>query len=1523
MRRRSFIFAGMFLLWMLLSLPTGLAEQEKLPVTSLDMLGQPGITIAVGIDTPAESALKEDYPQATQIPYSDIFLAYLDVAKGRVDACVSARREMEFAIDHGLTGVRLLDENYFSTKIAVGISPASPIPNLKEQLNAFIAEKRADGTLDDMYDRWVIRDEETMPDIPGAENPSFTLRVGTTGNVMPYSYYVGTELAGYDIELAQCFASWLGAGLEFKVYDFGGIIPAAEAGSIDCIMSNLFYTEEKEEAIPFSDVLFEVEITAMVREDGKAAQGEANGDKRTSRVAAPAYAAYAAYAAYNGKRIGVLTGPLMEDTAKEYFPDSEYLIYNSYPDCITALLTGKIDAYLGDEPGLKAVHAEQPEIDYIHERITENNYSFAFRKNDPESAALCAELNEFLAKCWADGTMDKLDDIWFGVDEDKKVVDMSDLTGENGTIRVVTTSTDAPFSYIKDGKNVGYDIDLVVRFCRDRCYALELGDVNFAGRIPAIKSGKYDFTTDMNVTPEREEEVLFSDPTSKGGIVLAVKAADLGADSSSASDDSDDGIGLTLDDIDGKRIGVLTGTISGRLVETRLPNAQVNYFNTQTDSLAALKTGKIDAWCTDEPIIRFMKIECPELLILDEYLAESNLAAIFPKTEAGQALCSQYNDFLNALWADGTMAEIDDVWFGDEDAKRTVTDYGSLPATNGTLHMAADLTQPPFTYMKDNRAVGYDIDVAARFCQEYGYGLVIEPMSFDGVLAAVQSGKCDFASSCITITEERAESVLFSVPNYYGGIVMATWNENSSVSTTTAQGVYTSLAQLDGKRIGVKTGTTFDEIVLGSLPEAQISYFNSYPDMAAALEANKIDGFPGDEPVLRLMAAEDDKLTVLDETMDSFEFGFVLPKTDTGNKLLSEINSWLAEIKASGELDEVVSKWTDGAEADKTLPDYVGYPAPNGTLTMATEGAYAPMNYYRGDEVVGFEIDLAARFCEANGYGLKVEAMNFDGILPAVQAGKADFAAAGITITEERAESVNFSEPYYVGGTAMVVLKSQGSANVTYTTQPEYTDFSDLSGKTVSMLTGAPFEELVSSKVPDVGEFSSFNNMPDMVLALKSGKTDAFLINNAIATLAVNRDPEIALFPQNLQDGAFGLAFAKGDTRRDDWQAAFDAIPQETIEAAWDKWTGADESVKVLPAQDWPGENGTVRVAACDTLEPMSYMGGDGELRGFDLEVILMIAREMDVHVEFSGMEFAAILSSVQSGKADIGAGSIIITEERAQAVDFVEYYPAAFVLIVRAKQAEAAEVAAAGEPENVSAQSGIAASFNKTFIREDRWKLFLDGVLTTLLITLLTILFGTILGFGVFMLCRNGNPVANVVTRFCLWLVQGMPMVVLLMILYYVIFGSVAISGIAVAVIGFTLTFGASVFGLLKMGVGAVDNGQYEAAYALGYSNRRTFFRIILPQALPHVLPAYKGEIVGLIKATAIVGYIAVQDLTKMGDIVRSRTYEAFFPLIAVTIIYFVLEGLIGFLVSRISVSFNPKRRKPADILKGVKTDD
>ena len=711
----------------------------------------------------------------------------------------------------------------------------------------------------------------------------------------------------------------------------------------------------------------------------------------------------------------------------------------------------------------------------------------------------------------------------------------------------------------------------------------------------------------------------------------------------------------------GKRIGVQTGTVCGPIVEKCIPDAKISYFNSQTDTLAALKAGKVDYWCAEKASLRFLMLEYDGFRILDGQLGDSPLAAIFPKTEKGQALRDQYSAFVDRLWADGTMDEIDAVWFGADESKRMVPDYESLPDTNGTLRMALDTSILPFAYVKDNRIVGYDVDIAARFCREYGYRLQPVPMSFDGVLASVQSGKCDFASTGITITEERAESVLFSSPNYHSSILLACLDSSDGSS---------ALSGLNGKRIGVQNGTTFDKIVLESLPDAEISYFNTFPDMAAALEADKIDAFPGDEPVIRLMISENPKLEMLDGRLNSFDFGIAVPKTEKGKTLLAEMNAWLASMKESGETDRLITKWTEGPEEEKTVPDYAAIPAAKGVLRMATEGGYAPMAYYRGDELIGLEIELAALFCADRGYGLSIEAMNFDGILPALQSGKADFAMAGMTITEERKESVYFSDPYYTGGTVLAVLKSGAG----------------LGG----------------------GEF-------------------------------------------------------------------------------WDS----------------------------------------------------------------------------------------------------------------------------------------IAQSFNKTFIRENRWQLFLYGVGVTLLITVLSALLGTGLGFAGFMVCRNGNRIANALTRFFTWLIQGMPMVVLLMVLYYIVFGKTSIKGISVSVIGFTLTFGASVFGLLKMGVGAVDIGQYEAAYALGYSNPRTFFRIILPQALPHVLPSYKGEIVNLIKATSIVGYIAVQDLTRMGDIVRSRTYEAFFPLIAVTVIYFALEALLGYLVGKIEINYNPKRRKAKDILKGVKTDD
>ena len=722
---------------------------------------------------------------------------------------------------------------------------------------------------------------------------------------------------------------------------------------------------------------------------------------------------------YNGKPIGVLVGPLMEDIADEFFPDSEHLLFNTNADCLTALLTNKIDGFLGDEMCVKMICGEQPQITYLPQKLMVNDYCFAFRKNDEEAAALCAELNEFIIRLKEGGTLKEIEDLWLGNDEEIKTVDMSDLKKDGRIIRVAATTIDAPFCYIKDGMVVGYDIDLITRFCREKGYGLQIVDVDYAGRIPEVESGKCDFTTDMNATPERAEQVLFSEPVSSGGVVLAVRKSDLTEKKESQSE----GVYSTMAELADKRIGVTTGSVHGGLVADLLPNAQISYFGSFSDLAAALKAGQIDAFVCITSSAIFMRYEDESLTWLDERLIETQIAAAFSKGEKGQKVREQFNEYIRKIKADGSLDKLVEKWYAADEAGKTLDDYRDLQDINGTLVMACDPMQVPYEYIRDGEPVGVEMEIVVGFCEEYGYALKIEKMNFDGLLAAIQSGKCDFSISCFAVTDERKKAV-------------------------------------------------------------------------------------------------------------------------------------------------------------------------------------------------------------------------------------------------------DFSDTYLSESAVMVVLN-----------------------------------------------------------------------------------------------------------------------------------------------KDYANNN-----------------------HGF---------------------------------------------------------------------------------------LDKIADSFDKTFIRESRWKLFVQGIGTTMLITVLSIIFGTALGFVLFMLCRNGNPLANTVTSVCLWLVQGMPMVVLLMVLYYIIFASVSISGIAVAVIGFTATFGASVYGLLRMAVGTIDRGQYEAAYALGHSNRQTLFRIILPQAIPRVLPSYQGEITGLLKATAIVGYIAVEDLTKMGDIVRSRTYEAFFPLIAITVIYFLLEMIFSLIGKWLQILFDPRNRRVRGLLKGVDCHD
>lgn len=213
-----------------------------------------------------------------------------------------------------------------------------------------------------------------------------------------------------------------------------------------------------------------------------------------------------------------------------------------------------------------------------------------------------------------------------------------------------------------------------------------------------------------------------------------------------------------------------------------------------------------------------------------------------------------------------------------------------------------------------------------------------------------------------------------------------------------------------------------------------------------------------------------------------------------------------------------------------------------------------------------------------------------------------------------------------------------------------------------------------------------------------------------------------------------------------------------------------------------------------------------------------------------------------------------------------------------------------------------FAEEFKQDFIDENRWQYLLKGLGTTLFITFFALLLGLALGFVVAVVRSTHDKVCttkgghfflrfgNVLSKIYLTIVRGTPTTVQLLIIYFVIFGSVNIDKVFCAVLAFGINSGAYVAEIIRSGIMSIDNGQTEAGRSLGLNFRRTMMFIIMPQALKNVLPALGNEFIVLLKETSISGYISLMDLTRAGDQIRSQTYSAFLPLIAVALIYLVI---------------------------------
>lgn len=457
---------------------------------------------------------------------------------------------------------------------------------------------------------------------------------------------------------------------------------------------------------------------------------------------------------------------------------------------------------------------------------------------------------------------------------------------------------------------------------------------------------------------------------------------------------------------------------------------------------------------------------------------------------------------------------------------------------------------------------------------------------------------------------------------------------------------------------------------------------------------------------------------------------------------------------------------------------------------------------------------------------------------------------------------------------------------------------------TVAAKVGAASEPYVAKVFPNAVEkqFAEINNM---VIALEGGQVDAIVFTRAQLERILDEKPDtFRILDDPIGETDIHMVISTNTAVPNlerDVNAFLKAKQADgTLKKMHQYWI-VEHNMKLPELPEPQNLTKKLVVGTLGTSIPLSFYA-DNELTGFDIELMKRFSSEYGYAIEYRVENMVSLLSDAEFGKIDLISGSVMYTKERAERVIFPEtpLYSLPVSVMVRNEQRTATGFLAT-----------LEESFEKTLIREDRYKMILGGLKVTLILAVGSLICGTMLGFFFCLLKRSKNRLISTLMNAFIALMAGLPIVLTLMICFYIIFSGTGLNEIIVAIIAFSVDFGCYTAITLNSGIESVPHGEIEAAEALGLSKLQIYRRIILPQAIRKVFGVYTRQVVSLIKSTSIVGYIAVQDLTKVSDIIRARTYEAFFSLIFTAAIYFLIARICIYLLHSVEHAFNRRKSK------------
>ena len=469
----------------------------------------------------------------------------------------------------------------------------------------------------------------------------------------------------------------------------------------------------------------------------------------------------------------------------------------------------------------------------------------------------------------------------------------------------------------------------------------------------------------------------------------------------------------------------------------------------------------------------------------------------------------------------------------------------------------------------------------------------------------------------------------------------------------------------------------------------------------------------------------------------------------------------------------------------------------------------------------------------------------------------------------------------------------------------------DIKDKKIGVLLGSVHDTYAHKKYPNA-VVMQYKSPSDLILGVKTEKVDVGLYVNELLLDRLRDDANLGVVGEILEIHPVAYGFNKNNPElRERFNKFFKELKGSGVyDDMLDRWIKKGETK--MPKIDTPNINGELRVGHVSDSGLPFVTVKDNEPIGLNIELTKRFAASQGKSIRFDDMEFGSIIPALIAGKIDFVGMTLMVTEERKTKIDFADpFYQIGMRAFALKKNIAAYNNSLEGESVISSPLQGFVDSFNSNIIQEKRYLLLWDGLKTTVIISILATLFGTLLGSVICFLRMSKNKLLNIPAKIYISILRGTPVLVILMLIFYVVFGSVDINPIVVAVIAFGMNFGAYAAEIFRSGIDGIDKGQMEAGIAMGFNKVKTFIYVVLPQTVRRILPIYKGEFISLVKMTSIVGYIAVQDLTKASDIIRSRTFDAFFPLIMIAILYFLISWVLMQSLDYVEKITDPKYKR------------